>query len=158
MNAVCSNDRIRNRDGTIGKSQPDAAVALIQSDQFVAQLDAFVRNDAGQRGVQVSTMGEQIWRAKFPFGALTENHVEFDFARSPVPVVPGARVEGLFAQSRFEPKPAQNLHGVAADLNSGPKPDELRSLLVHRDIDTYPPPQGRRGGETAHAGPDNRNG
>jgi hypothetical protein len=103
-------------------------------------------------------MGEQIWRAKFLFGALTENHVEFDFACSRVPVVPGTRVEGLFAQSRFEPKPTQNLHGVAANLNSGPKPDELRSLLVHRDIDTYPPPQGRRGGETAHAGPDNRNG
>jgi hypothetical protein len=102
-------------------------------------------------------MGQQIWRAKFLFGALAENHVEFDFACSRVPVVPGTRVEGLFAQSRFEPKPTQNLHGVAANLNSGPKPDELRSLLVHRDIDTYPP-QGRRGGETAHAGPDNRNG
>jgi hypothetical protein len=139
MNAVRCNDRIRNRGCTIGKGQPDAAVALIQSDQPVAQLDAFVRNYAGQRGVQVSAMGEQIGRAKFLFGALAENHVEFDFACSPVPVVPGARVEGLFAQSGFEPQPTQNLHGVAADLNSGPKPDELRSLLVHRDIDTCPP-------------------
>src|SRR5467141_3856477 len=140
MNTVCSNDRIRNRDCTIGKSQPDAAVALIQSDQSVTELDVFVRNDAGQRGVQVSTMGEQIWRAKFLFGALTENHVEFDFACSPVPVVPGARVEGLFAQSRFEPQPTQNLHGVAADLNSGAQP------------------QGCRGSEAAHAGADDRNG
>src|SRR6266446_1493709 len=157
MNAVRSNDRIRNRDCTVGKSQSDAAVDLIQSDQSVAQLDEFVRNGAGQLGVQVSTMSEQIRRTKFLFGGLTENHVEFDFARSPVPVVPGARVEGLFAQSRFEPQPTQNLHGVAADLNSGAEPDELRSLLVHRDIDTYPP-EGRRRSEAAHAGADNRNG
>jgi hypothetical protein len=100
-------------------------------------------------------MGEQIWRAKLTFGALTKNHVEFDFAGSPVPVVPGARVEGLTAQSRFQPQPAQNLHGVAADLNSGAEPDELRSLLVHRDIDTYPP-QGRRSSKAAHAGTDDR--
>ncbi len=156
MNAVSPDDSIRNRDGTIGKSQPDAAVDLLQSDQPVTELDLFVRNCAGQRGMQVSTMGEQIWRAKLAFGALTENHVEFDFARSPVPVVPGARVEGLFAQSRFEPQPTQNLHGVAADLNSGAKPDESRRLLVHRDIDTHPP-QGRSGSEAAHAGTDNRN-
>src|SRR5260370_31359210 len=157
MNAVCSNDRICNSEFAIGKSKPHAAVALIQSDQPVAQLDGFVGNYAGQRGVQVATMGEQIWRAKFLFGALTENLVEFDFACSPVPVVPGARVEGLFAQSRFEPKPTQNLHGVAADLDSGPTPDELRGLLVHRAIDTYTP-QGRRGSEAAHAGAANRNG
>src|SRR5260370_2895305 len=124
----------------------------MQSDQFVAQLDVFVRNDAGQRGVQVSTMGEQIWRAKFLFGALTENHVEFDFACSRVPVVPGTRVEGLFAQSRFEPKPTQNLHGVPANLNSGPNPDELRTLLVHRDIHPSPPPP-PPASHTAHAGP-----
>src|SRR5436190_8766286 len=91
MNAVRSDDRIRNRDCAIGKSQSHAAVDLLQSDQPVAQLDAFVRNYAGQGGVQVSTMGKQIGRAKFLFGALTENHVEFDFAGSPVPVVPGAR-------------------------------------------------------------------
>src|SRR5258708_31473721 len=110
MNAVCSNDRIRNRDGAIGKSQPDAAVDLLQSDQSVTELDVFVRNCVGQRGVQVSTMSQQIRAAKLAFGALTENHVGFVFARSPVPVVPAARVEGLFAQSRFEPKPTQNLH------------------------------------------------
>ena len=157
MNAVRSNDRIRNRDCTIGKRQSHAAVALLQSDQPVAQLDAFVRNYAGQGGVQVPTMGKQIGRAKFLFGALAENHIEFDFACSPVPVVPGAWVEGLFAQSRFEPQPSQNLHGIAADLNSGAEPDELRSLLVHRDIDTHPP-EDRRGSEAAHAGADNRNG
>jgi len=101
-------------------------------------------------------MSPQIGRAKLLFGALTENHVEFDSARSPVPVVPGAGIEGLCAQSRFEPQPTQNLHGVAADLNSGAEPDELRSLLVHRDIDAYPP-EGCRGSEAAHAGADDRN-
>src|SRR3981081_3581403 len=116
MNAVRSNDRICNRGCTIGKSQSDAIVDLIQSDQPVAQLDVFVRNGAGQGGVQVSTMSQQIGCAKLTFGALTENHVEFDFACSPVPVVPGARVEGLSAQSRFEPQPTQNLHRVAAVL------------------------------------------
>src|SRR5260370_522128 len=139
MNAVCSNDRIRNRDCTIGKSQPDAAVALIQSDQSVAQLDAFVRNDAGQRGVQVSTMGDQICPAKFLFGALTKNHVEFAFACSRVLFVPGAGEEGLVPQSRFDPNPTQTLQGVAANLNSAPNPDKLRSLLVPRDIDSSPP-------------------
>src|ERR1700682_2090784 len=101
-------------------------------------------------------MSQQIGRGEPSFGALTENNVEFGFAGSPVPVVPRARVEGLFAQSRFEPEPPQNLHGVAADLNSGAEPDELRSLLVHGDINADPP-QGRRGGEAAHAGADNRN-
>src|SRR5258708_25532337 len=99
MIPVSPDDSIRTRDGTIGKSQPDAAVALIQSDQFVAQLAVFVRNDAGQRGVQVATMGQQIWRAKFLFGALTDNHVEFDFACARGPVEPANAVEGLFAQA-----------------------------------------------------------
>src|SRR5258708_29463843 len=100
MNAVRSDDRICDRDCTVGKSQSHAVVGLIQSDQSVAQLDVFGRKYAGQGGVQVPTMSQQIGRAKLAFGALTENHVEFDFACSPVPVVPGARVEGLFAQSR----------------------------------------------------------
>src|ERR1700682_3915442 len=98
-----------------------------------------MRNCAGQGSVQVPTMSQQIGRTKFLLGGLTKNHVEFDLACSPVPVVPGARIEGLSAQSRFEPQPTQNLHGVPADLNSGAKPDELRSLLAHRDIDPYPP-------------------
>src|SRR5260370_19673160 len=105
MNTVCSNDRIRNRDCTIGKSQPDAAVALIQSAQFAAQLDVFVRNDARQRGVQVSTMGQQIWRAKCLFSPLTENQSDFAFACSRVPVVPRTRREGLFTQSPSDPQP-----------------------------------------------------
>src|SRR6266496_644524 len=103
MNAVRANDRIRNCACTIGESQPDAIVGLVQSDQPAVQLDVFGRNCAGQGGVQVSTMSQQIGRAKLPLGGLTENHVEFDFACSPVPVVPGAWVEGLSAQSRFEP-------------------------------------------------------
>src|ERR1700719_3160018 len=99
MNAVRSNDRVRNRDRAIGKRQSDAIAGLIQSDQSVAQLDVFGRYCAGQGGVQVSAMSQQIGRAELAFGALAKNHVEFDFAGSPVPVVPRARVEGLFAQS-----------------------------------------------------------
>jgi hypothetical protein len=99
-------------------------------------------------------MSQQIRRAKFLFGYLAENHVEFDFAGAPIPVVPGARVKGLLAQSRFESKLAQNLHGVAANLNSSAEPAELRGLLVHRDVDTDAPQRGRRG-EAAHASTNN---
>ena len=58
MNAIRANDRICDRDGTIGKSQPDAIVGLVQSDQPVVQLDVFAGNRAGQGGVQVSTMSQ----------------------------------------------------------------------------------------------------
>ncbi len=101
-------------------------------------------------------MRQQIGRAEFLFGALAKNHVEFDFAGAPVAVVPGARVEGLRAQSRFQSQPAQHLHGIAADLDAGANPRELRRLLVDGDIDAHPP-QRSGGREPTHAGADDRN-
>jgi hypothetical protein len=60
------------------------------------------------------------------------------------------------AQFRLEPEFAQNLHGIAADLNSRSKPAELRGLLVHGDVDADAL-QRRRRSEAAHAGTNNRN-
>src|SRR5215475_5216728 len=51
--------------------------------------------------------------------ALASDHVELDFAGPPVAVVPGARIEGLAAHALLQPKPAQHLHGVTADLDAG---------------------------------------
>ncbi len=99
MNAVGADDGIRDRRCAIGKSEANAVPGLIQTDELVAQLDALVGNGARQRGVQIATMRQQIRRAEFLFGGFAENHVEFDFAGSPIPVVPGARVKRLLAQS-----------------------------------------------------------
>ena len=101
-------------------------------------------------------MRQQIRRAKLPFGALAKNHVELDVAGAPVAVVPGTRIEGLRAQPRFQAQSAQHLHRVAADLDPGPDPRELRGLLVDGDVDTYPS-ECRCGREPAHAGADDRN-
>ena len=106
--------------------------------------------------MQVAAMGQQIGRAEFLLGALAEDHVELDFAGTPVPVVPGARIERLRAQLCLEPEPAQHLHGIAADLDAGAEPGELARLLIHGDVDADPP-QRRRGRKTAHARADDRN-
>ncbi len=153
MNAIRGNDRIRHRGCAVGKSQSDTVVDLIESNQPMAQLDAFVGDRPDERSVQVAAMGEQIGRTEPLLGGFAENHVELHVARSPVPVVPGARVERLCSQSFFESELAQDLHGIAADLDSRTDPRELRGLLVHRDIDADPP-QRRGARETAHPGTD----
>ena len=156
MNAVRANHRIGDRDRPIGEGQPDAVAGLIQSDQSMAQPDVFVGHRTCERGVQIAAMSQQIGRSEHALGAFAENHVELDFAGSPVPVVPGARIEGLRAQSLLEPKLAQNLHGVAADLNAGANPGELRRLLVHHDVEAQAPERGSSR-KPAHAGADDRN-
>ena len=50
----------------------------------------------------------------------------------------------------------QHLHGVAADLDAGANPRELRRLFIDGDVDTHPP-QRRGGREPTHAGADDRN-
>ena len=155
MNAVGADHGIGRGGCTIGERQPDALAGLVQPDQFVVELDAIVRHRARQRRMQITAMRQQIGRAKFLFGALAENHVELDFAGAPVAVVPGARIERLAAKSLFQPEPAQHLHGVAADLDAGAEPRELRRLLVDGDVDAYPA-QRRGGGKATHAGADNR--
>jgi hypothetical protein len=87
--------------------------------------------------------------------ATAEDHVELDFAGAPVAVVPRARIKRLLAQSLLQPQSAQHLHRVAADLDAGADPGELRRLLVHRDVDTHAP-QCRGGCKPAHAGADDR--
>lgn len=156
MNAVRTNNGIRDRLFTAGKAEANAPLSLIQSNQLVAELYAVAGNSAGQSGMQIAPMSQQIGGAKFPFRYLAENHVEFDFAGSPIPIVPGAWIEGLLAQSRLESNLTQNLHGIAADLNSRTKSCELRGLLIHRDVDAHPP-QRRRRSEAAHAGANDRN-
>ena len=101
-------------------------------------------------------MRQQIGRAELLLGALAKDHVEFDFAGAPVAVVPGARIERLRAQPRFQPQPAQHLHGVAADLDAGADPRELRRLFVDGDVDADPP-QRRGGRKPTHARADDRN-
>jgi hypothetical protein len=56
----------------------------------------------------------------------------------------------------FESKLAQDLHGIAANLNSSAESRELRGLLVHGDVDANAP-QGCRRGKAAHPGTDNGN-
>src|SRR3979411_3107431 len=100
MNAVRADDRIHDCGRAIGKRYSDAIACLVQTYQFGAQLGAFAGNRTGESRVQVATVSQQIRRAELLFGALAENHVEFDFAGSPIPVVPGARVERSWPQPR----------------------------------------------------------
>ena len=95
-------------------------------------------------------MGEQVGCAVFLLGGRAENHVEQHLAGLPVAVVPRARIEGLGAQLLLEAKPAQHVHGVAADLDAGAQADELPGLLVDRNVDAHLAQCGR-GGEAAHA-------
>ena len=156
MHAVCADDGVGSSGCAIGKAQPYAVAGLVESDQPVAKLDALVGNGARERRMQVSAMRQQIRRAKLPFGGFAEDHVELDVAGAPIAVVPGTRIEGLLAHFSFKPEFAQNLHGVAADLDSGAQSRKLRGLLVDRYLDADPPE--RRGGrQPAHAGADNRN-
>ena len=119
MDAVGADHGIGCHSCAVGKGEPDALAAFLQPDQFVIEPDAFVRNGAGERRMQIAAMRQQIGRAELLLGALAKNHVELDFAGAPVAVVPGARIERLRAQSRLQPQPAQHLHGVAADLDAG---------------------------------------
>src|SRR6516165_410950 len=155
MHAVRTDDRVGDSRCTVGEAQAYARADLIQSDQFMTEPDAFVRYGAGERGMQVAAMGEQIGRSELALGAFTENHVELDFACAPVPVVPGTGIKRLGAQSLLEPKLAQNFHGVAADLNAGAYSRKLRRLFVDGDFDADTAQRGR-GGESAHAGADDR--
>jgi hypothetical protein len=93
MHAVRADDRIGVSRCAIGKAQANAFADLIKSDQFMTEPDAFGRHGAGERGVQVAAMGQQIGRAEFLLGAFTENHVELDFPGLPVPVVPGSGIK-----------------------------------------------------------------
>ena len=156
MNAVGADHGVGGHACTVGECQPDTFAGIIQPDKFVAELDALIWNGAGERRMKIAAMRQKIGRAKFLFGALAENHVELDFAGAPVAVVPGARVERLRAQSRFQSQPAQHLHGVAADLDAGAQPRELGRLFIDGDVDAYPP-QRRGGREPTHAGADDRN-
>ncbi len=140
----------------IGKGEPNALADLVNADQFMIEPDAFIRDSARQRRVQIAAMRQQIGRAEFLLGTFAENHIEFDFAGAPVAVVPGARIEGLRAQPCLQPEPAQHLHGVAADLDAGADPRELRGLLVDGDVNADPP-QRRGSREPTHAGADDRN-
>ncbi len=130
----------------IGKCQANAIADLIESDQLVVEPDHLIGNGAGERRMQVAAMRQQIRRAELLLGALAKNHVELDFAGAPVAVVPGARIERLRAQARFQSEAAQHLHGVAADLDAGAEPRELRRLFVDGDVDADLP-QRRRGSQ-----------
>src|SRR5262249_42812009 len=93
---------------------------------------------------------------EFLLGALAKDHVELDLAGLPVAIVPGARIERLAAHARLEPKAAQHLHGVAADLDAGAQPRELLRLLVNGDVDADLS-QSRAARKPAQAGTDNPN-
>src|SRR5437868_6446443 len=135
MNAIRPDHGIGGHACTIGECQADTFTGLIQPDKPVVEPDAFIRNGAGERRMKIAAMREQIGRAKLLFGALAKNHIEFDFTGAPIAVVPGARVERLRAQPRFQSQPAQHLHGITADLDAGPDPRELRGLFVDGDVD-----------------------
>ena len=155
MNAVCADHGVGHRRCAVGKRQPHAIAGLIQSGQSVVELDAVVGHGARQRRMQVAAMRQQIGRTEFLFGALAEDHVELDFTGAPVAVVPGARIERLSAKPLLQPQPAQHLHGIAANLDAGTEPRELRRLLVDGDVDARA--LERRGGrKPTHAGADNR--
>ena len=93
MHAVRADNCIAECGCAIGKVQAHAIADLIQSDELMTELDAFGRHGAGERGVQIAAMGEQIGRAELALGAFTEDHVELDVAGSPVPVVPGTGIK-----------------------------------------------------------------
>src|SRR6185437_1471995 len=141
---------------TIRKAQPNAVGGFIKADELMIQPDMLVGHGACERRMQVAAMGQEIGCAELRFRALAEDHVELDFTGAPVAVVPGARIERLAAHARFEPEPAQHLHGVATDLDAGAEPGELARLLIYGHVDADPP-QRRRGRKTAHAGADDRN-
>src|ERR1700692_2908002 len=68
MNAVGADDGIRERRCAIGKREANPFTRPSQTDELVAQLDAWVGNGARQSGVQIATMSQQIRRAEFLFG------------------------------------------------------------------------------------------
>src|SRR5579863_9551962 len=100
--------------------------------------------------MQIAAMRQKIRGAKLLFGCLTEDHVEFNLAGAPVPVVPRTRIKCLGPESGFEAQLPQHLHRVAADLNSRSEPRELWRLLIHRcfNVDAA---KGSGCGEAAHA-------
>ena len=110
-------------------------------------------HDARQGGVEIAAVREQIRRAISFFGSFAEDHVEANVAGIEVLVVPGAGIEGGRAQVRLEAEAAQDLHGIAADLNAGPDTGEAPGLLVDGDLNADPP-QRSRGRKSAHTGTD----
>ena len=112
-----------------------------------------VRHDARQGGVEIAAMREQIRRTITFFGGLAEDHVETNVAGIEVLVVPGAGIEGGRAQVRLEAEAAQDLHGVAADLDAGPDTSKVPGLFVDGDLDADPP-QRSRSRKSAHSGTD----
>ncbi len=142
----------------VREREADAAVGLLfEADQLVIEMHGLRGNGAGERGVQVAAMAQQIGRAVFRLGAFAEDHVEADLAGVVFPVVPGARIERMRAHRCFQPEPAQHLHGVAADLDAGAEPGEFRGLFVDVGLDAGAV-QGGGGREAAHSGPDNGHG
>jgi hypothetical protein len=120
VNTVSADHGVGGCGRGVGKREPNVLAGFLQPDQFVIEPDAFIRNGTGERRMKIPAVRQKIGRAKLLLGALAENHVELDLAGAPIAVVPGARIERLRAQPRFQPEPAQHLHGVAADLDAGP--------------------------------------
>ena len=116
-----------------------------------------IRHDAGQGGVEIAPVRQQVRCAITLLGGFAEDHVEANLARIEVPVIPGAGTERGRAQFRLKSKGAQDFHRVKTDLNAGSDTSEAPSLLIDGDVDTDPP-QRCRGRKSAHSRADDRNG
>jgi len=158
VNAVSANDGIGVGPHAISEIKPDTAVsALFERDELMIEPQHAIRHDAGQGGVEIAAVRQQVRCAITLLGGFAEDHVEANLASIEVPVIPGAGIERGRAQFRLKSKGAQDFHRVKTDLNAGSDTSEAPSLLIDGDVDTDPP-QRCRGRKSAHSRADDRNG
>src|SRR5215469_8577325 len=107
--------------------------------------------------MQIATMRQEIRRSPAILRRFTEDHVEANRTRIIVLVVPGSRIKSRRAQGGLEPEGAQDLHGVAANLDTRTKATEAGGLLVHGDLNAGAPER-RRSRKASYPRSDDRNG
>ncbi len=105
MDPVGRHYRVVPRVAAIGEPEHDRRAVVRQSGDLVAEADASGGHGAGQGGVQVAAVREQIRRAVPLFRTVAEDLVVEHLAGARVAVVPGPGVERLLPHPRLETEP-----------------------------------------------------
>ncbi|OIQ69434.1 hypothetical protein GALL_489670 [mine drainage metagenome] len=153
VDAVGADDRIRRRRRPVGKGQRHRPAVLVQSDQFLVQVDDLARHDGGQRLVQVRPMHAKERR---PIKIFRHRQLALELAGVADAVEVGVRREGALAQHGLDTDAAQNLHRVRQHLDARADAAELMRLFEYLDVDTRLSKRAGRG-HAAHPGADDCN-